>query len=267
MKLSLQDQVALLYSGSGSQRAVAASLGISHQKVGRLLRIGQPGGYSPTSRVLDDSALQRDVARSLAAHTRASAAQAKRDGIPFDPSYPVFARRMPMQNGVPGDRVEAPHLHWISDALRTAWLKKQHSTGRYYSLSLGSIVNLIIYNKIANTAPENRNRNAAKKYARAQIKKQIQQQIAQGLIHTTYTAFSKNKNGIPVSYLLAELNDKLKEKHEPATGDPGTHLAARALFQIDTRYGKDKEFRDKHPIKPTPSAAKQRKSGKAKKRS
>lgn len=264
MNLSLQDIAAILYSGAGSQRAMAAHLGISHQKVGRILRTGQPGGYGTESRVLRDPSLIRTFALALRRHIANAAALAQRDGLPFYPALPIFARRMIMQDGTPGDRVEAPHLHWVSDALRDAWLRKMHGSGKFYSVSMGSIVNLVVYSKAADKRfypPRGKPlRTQSQLVYQAQIKNQIKQQTVQGMIQTTYTAFAKNKNGIPVQYLLDELNDKLKERHEPATGEPGTFLAARALFQIDTRNGKDKPYRDAHPYKPAQRAPKRRKA-------
>jgi len=252
VNLNLQDALALLYTGSGSQRAIARTLGISHQKVGRILRTGQEGGFKPNSRALADPGLIAVVNRALSDHSKAAAAVAASQGLPFDPRYPVLSQRMafrePGRTHVLGDRVEALHTHWLSNALREAWLKAMHRSGRFYNVSAGSIVNLIVYGKRADIDARGKLRTQNQLAAKANIKRQIKANMAQGIIQTPYIIFTKG--ALPVQYLLSELNDRLNEKHKSATGEdmPGTAFATRFLFQIDTRAGKDDKFRKAHPI-------------------
>jgi hypothetical protein len=252
VNLSLQDALALLYTGSGSQRAVARSLGISHQKVGRILRIGQDGGFKSNARVLADPDLIAIVNRALSTHSIAAAAVARSQGLPFDTRYPVLMQRMPFKEphrvGVLGDRVEALHTHWLSNALRDAWMRAIRNSGKYDNVSVGSIVNMLVYTKNTDKQLKGTRRDESQKSGRKSIQRQIKANVAQGLIQTPYISIVKGNT--PFHDQLENLKDKLDEKHAPATGEdmPGTLLATRYLFQIDTRQGKDDKFRKTHPI-------------------
>jgi hypothetical protein len=249
--LTLPEQVALIYTRAGSQRAVARELGISHQKVGRLLRTANndPSGdrYAPASRVLTDKTLTRTVARAFDAHKAATKAQAKADGLPYSDKLPVFMRRLPMDDPkrTPGDRADAPHLHWLPDRLRDKWLALTHRSGKFYALSVGSVVNMAAYNRLMNALQRGAFRDPKQARAKREILEQIKSGIAQGLIQTKYTDWRKRE--IPFPYLLQSVKDKVNEKHAGAVGDPGTSLASRALFQLDTTDNKDASFRAKHP--------------------
>lgn len=246
----------MIYTSAGSQREVARRLGISHQKVGRLLRTGQPGGYAPDSRVLSDPGTVKTVQRGFAQHTREAAKQARADGLPFDPALPIYQARMIKTDGNKGDRVEAPHLHWISDKTREAWLNRMHKTGKFYAVSVGSVVNFKAYNRLANAVNRGRFRDEKQAEGKRQILRQIKEQITQGLIQTPYTPFEK---GLPFSALRDDMRAKLTEKHAPATGDdmPGTKLATRVLFQVDTRQVKTKRVNQGNGIKTSQANAPQ----------
>ncbi len=169
MKLSLQDRVALIYTSAGSQREVARQIGISHQKVGRILRAGQEGGYKPDSPAMKDFFVNEAVNMAFSDHKKKTRAQAVAHDIPYDPTIPVFSARMAHKNGVPGDRVEAPHLHWVSDQLRNAWIRKIHPSGKYMNISVGSIVNLHDYNRLANAVNAGKFRNLDERSAKVEI--------------------------------------------------------------------------------------------------
>lgn len=260
MNLSIQDAVALLYTDSGSQRAIARSMGITHQKVGRLLRVGQDGGYKTTSRVLADPGLIGSVNRALVDHSKRVEAVAKLHGLPYDYRYPVMLQRMPFADpwraGVLGDRVNAKHTHWLSNDLRRAWLSAMYRSGRFYTVSGGSIVDFARYTKSADLRFKGRTwaRTPAQKQSKLNIALKMSLDIAQGLIQTPYVGFDKNKNGLPASVRIDDLMDRMNAKHNSATGEdmPGTAFATRFLFQIDTRAGKDDKFRKQYPIPPRP---------------
>lgn len=265
MKLSLQDRVALIYTSAGSQREVARRLGISHQKVGRILKAGHVdlGGYARDSKALADPQLTRAVDRALADHIRQARAIAKRDGLPFDERVPVQVQRLErkvwrevvdrvtgeirkvpvidlktgQQRTVPGERVVAKHTHWISNELRRAWVASTHRSGRYYSLSVRSIVDRKTYNK---QAEQRARADGGKRSVKASAyKKQI---LADKLdpfpIYTAYTGI--DKGGFPLEVIQQDLQNKLNSKHAPATGLPGTRFADEFLLQIDTRQHVDK---------------------------
>lgn len=259
MALSLQDQVALIYTSQGSQRAVARLLGISHQMVGRILKTGQEGGYKTDAGRLKDPALRETVARGLKTHSDIVRAQAKRDGLPFNAAVPVFYARLPRTvtaervdprtgeivrvpvidpatgrpRTVPGDRVAAQNIHFMSDQLRAQWLAKTAASGKFAAASVGSMVNLAVYKKKGEAAQRGKGPRTDKAKA---SRKSIVQKIEAGQVLSPM--YSKPiPLDFPAARINREVNKVLREKHGPATGPelPGTQLADRILFQVDTR--------------------------------
>lgn len=266
--LSLADKLALIYTGAESQRNVAALVGISHQKVGRILK----GEYSPDSKVMRDPGLIAAIDTAFRIHTDVARAQARRDGLPFDGSLPVFYARLPFkvtrrvekidpktgevkikrepvidiktgkQKIVPGDRIAAQNTHWLSNDLRSAWIAKTVATKKFYAASVGSFVNLKKYNAQADArARENAKRGTPRtekqeKY-REQLKareaRQAANQIDSAPIFTRYV--NVGADGFTPQAAVNQINDQLRRKHEPATGEENTFLAQQVLFQLDTR--------------------------------
>jgi hypothetical protein len=289
VNLTLAEKLALIYTSAGSQRAVAALVGISHQKVGRILRTGYEGGFLPTSRALSDPGLIAAVNQGLAIHSDIARSQARVHGLPFTSALPVFYERKPItvtdpvQVGTyvdketgeikpkikyvprldskgrivtyPGDRVAALHTHWLSNRVRNSWFAFIQAAGKFYNASIGSVVNLVTYTKRADK--ENIGfRDDGKTRDKDSITNKIQQNVVQGMIFTKYTAFER---GLPISGILADMYGKLNQKHSPAVGDPGTALATQILLQVDTRKNandesRDSEFRNRHPRPPKPSS-------------
>jgi hypothetical protein len=265
-KLSLQERIALIYTSQGSQRAVARLLGISHQKVGRILRTGQEGGYTPTSKALRDPDLAQTVARGFAEHRRIVQAQARKDGIPYIPEAPIFYARLPKpvtrevvdpstgeilrvpvldpatgkQLIVPGDRIAAPNTHWLPDALRASWITATQRTKKFVAASVQSMVNLKIYFKQAEArARENAKAGIKRTDAQKEHRKKFQERIkrleregrALDVVMPVYTRM------MPLDFAESTVRNRieaqLRQKHQPATGpeQPGTLLASAILLQ------------------------------------
>jgi hypothetical protein len=259
MALSIQDQVALIYTSQGSQRAVARLLGISHQKVGRILKTGQEGGYKPDAPSLRDAALRAQVELGFEQHRNIVRRQAQADRLPFNAAVPVFYRRLPRTvtveridprtgeivrvpvidpatgkpRTVPGDRVAAQNVHFLSDKLRADWIARTARTGKFAAASVGSMVNLAVYKKKGEAAQRGRGPRTDK--AKASRRSIVQKLEAGQVLSPMYS------KPIPLDFPAARINrevDKvLREKHGPATGPelPGTQLADRILLQVDTR--------------------------------
>lgn len=253
--LTLADKIALIYTGAGSQRNVAALTGLSHQKVGRILK----GEYAPDSKTLRDPGLRAAIDTAFRIHTDVARAQARRDGLPFDSALPVFYSRLPMkvskmidkvdprtgevvrakvpvidprtgrQQVAPGDRVAAQNVHWLSDDLRHAWIAGKAKTRKFYAASVGSIVDIRIYKKRADAA-----QRGPRTERQRENRRQIAEKVSAGAINvpmfTKYTPLD-----FPARMIERDITDKLRTKHEPATGGPGTLLANQVLFQVDTR--------------------------------
>lgn len=253
--LTLADKIALIYTGAGSQRNVAALTGLSHQKVGRILK----NEYAPDSKVLRDPGLRAAIDTAFRIHTDVARAQARRDGLPFDSALPVFYSRLPMkvskmidtvdprtgevvrvkvpvidprtgrQQVAPGDRVAAQNVHWLSDDLRNAWIAGKAKTKKFYAASVGSIVDIRIYKKRADAA-----QRGPRTERQRENRRQIAEKVNAGAINvpmfTKYTPLD-----FPARMIERDIAEKLRTKHEPATGGPGTLLANQVLFQVDTR--------------------------------
>lgn len=261
MKLTLQERVALIYTSQGSQRKTADLLGVSHQRVGRILHAGFPelGGYVPNSRALKNPSLIDAVSAGFSKHKKMARDIARKHGLPFDGSVPIYAARMEMQvrtrvvypdgmvgfelafkpDGTPikklGDRIAAKHTHFLSNRVREAWLKAMHRSGKYYGVSIQSIINLKLYNKQAeqrHRESEKRTRTESARMGKLEI--QSGMRTAQiGSINTRYVDMRPDQ--FDFEQVINDINDKLISKHEPATGDPGTKLASEILLQWDAK--------------------------------
>lgn len=261
--LSLADKLALIYTSAGSQRNVAALVGISHQKVGRILK----GEYAPGSKVLSDPDIRYAIDVALSIHTDIARSQARRDGIPFDASIPVYYARLPFkvtkkveyideltgevkekrvpvidpktgkQKVEPGDRIAAQNTHWLSNELRNAWIAATVKTRKFYAASVGSFVNLKKYNARADARFKGKKRTEKQKKWREQLKARERAQkpgdIDSAPIFTRYV--DVGRDGFSPLTAVNNIQDQLRQKHEPATGEPGTFLAQQILLQLDTR--------------------------------
>lgn len=285
MKLTLQDRVALIYSAQGSQRATARELGLSHQIVGRILRAGGDGGYSLNSKRLSDPTLKQTVNNAFARHKKLVQAQAKRDGLPYDPQVPIFVKRLEYQpwdekptgrltrdkktgeiklqykrvpmvdkQGAPvivkGDRVLGDDVHWLRDAVKYEWVARMHGTGFYYAASVGSIVNIQIYNRQAELRENMANYNPEKAAHALSILKTIEDNIVNARIFTRVTEMGGRGSAFSAANIIRDIDSKLRQKHQPATGSRGTRLADQLLMQVDNQNDDAKRFRAKQQIPP-----------------
>lgn len=251
--LSVQDKLALMMTAARSQRQLSSFTGISHQRIGRWLRYGFEGGAKnlPTDPVIIsaiDSAFEiyREVCRD----------QAIVDGLHFNANYPVFAHRLLRQKrerfvtsdgeihyrplfdsrGRPimekGDRVSMGFTHWLSNELRDKIIAGAQRSNKYYHVSVGSMVNLQIYNKRS----EERMRGKRRTPEQLKYKKQFQKRLRLGeQTGWVFTQYEYSKADTPTDLMLNNIADRLRERHEPACNVPGTALAAQILLQVDTR--------------------------------
>jgi len=249
------EKLALIYTSAGSLRSVASFTGLSRYMVTKILR----EGYEPKA-----PAVRAAIQTAFEIYKDVTQAQARVDGLPYTASIPVFVQRMPFKDGTPGDRVAALHTHYLSDRQRNQFIAAAHASGMYYAASVQSIVNLVVYNKRAEEHHKKARqpvRDKLRTQYRNKIQGDIRQQIVQGPIYTQYTPLAPT---IPIEYLLQDIQNKLEAKHDPAIGDPGTARGTSILLQVDTRNGKDKKFRDKHPrpTKPRKARRNSRRAGK-----
>lgn len=152
MLLDPQTKLALIRTSAKSDRAMAALLGVSHQQVGRWLRVGDENTPKPkrAAKVPDWVLPSLDVAFSL--HIQVCRDQARADGIPFISSIPVFQHRKFLTNkftskGQPikGDRVFSENTQFLRSDIRMKFLSLLHKTGKYVTGSVRSTVDFLKY--------------------------------------------------------------------------------------------------------------------------
>ena len=147
-----------------------------------------------------------------------------------------------------GDRVGALHTHWLSNRLRDKYVTSQQKSGKFYQMSVGSLVNLKLYNKQANERQRKKISEGLPRTKRAiQGRQSIKAKIAEGeklaRVFTPYQAMNpQTKDPIAAQLLIAATNQVLQDRHNTAQGDSGV-IADQYLFQLDTRT-------DKHADKP-----------------
>jgi len=283
-RLSVQEQIALIYTSAGSMRNTAALIGISHQKVGRILRAGEPGQLSPKSKSLNDPGLINAVHSAFQIHKDITREQARIDKLPFNPDAPIFIQRLvytPWDNvptgyeiqkmtprgpewvteyhrrpqrdasgklvEIRGDRVLADHTHWISDKLRNRWLDVMRKTSAFLNVSIGSLISIVDYPgaRIEELLDTIKNDTIDKAIHAAKILNTIEQNIRLARVFTPMQGMAPS---FRLSDLTYNLDKRLTEKHQPATGKPGTRLGDQILLQVDSRKKSNADFRAGHPI-------------------
>lgn len=272
MKLSLADRLALIYTSAGSMRKVAALAGMSHQQVSRILHNASTGRSNAYYESRDDIVESVQVAFDI--HKDLARGVARRHGLPFDGAVPVYVERLPLAHkgvfvdgelvfkGSPeycrefieendlhgqarirtllGERVGAVHMRWIDDRLRNAWIKSTQKSGAYYSASVGSIVNLRIYNQQANERAKERAASGLPRTKRQILSRDsVRQNLREGVeTKRVFTPYASMTPDTHPDILLQGLNEQIQARHSPATGEKGTRIADQILLQLDTRKNK-----------------------------
>lgn len=231
MNLTLREKIALIYTSAGSQRNVAALVGVSHQKIGRILKAGYEGGYPLNSRVLHDPGLSAAVNVALSIHVDLARDRARRDKIPFSADVPVYYARMPKVDGTPGDRVAALNTHWLPDRVRNAWIAWIQRSRKFYAASVQSIINLKFYNNRAEKFHQGAPRTPTQKLFRKEFKAMQKAGLDYAPVNTPYTPLDI---AYTPSEIIADIDEKLRTKHEPAATDDKCVIGSQILLQIDT---------------------------------
>lgn len=243
MRLTLQDKLAVMMTSAGSQRQLAALIGVSHQRVGRWLTIGQTTPMGEPSRVREprDPDIRSAIDQAFAIHTEMARDQARLDHIPFNAALPVFAARLQHADGRPGMRVVIDHTHRMRDELRDAAIRQAQRSGRYHNVSVRSTVNVRKYfsrgeRELANRRgikPQRGKKVTAQTDPRWLYREEFKLDIAEGVqTRPIYTPYTPMQLGLPIDLINSEVHRKLRSRHEPATGDPGTALSDQILLQL-----------------------------------
>jgi len=250
MQFNIADKLALIYTSAGSQRNVASIVSaysdsgpISHQTIGRILHKGFNHERLDNYEIRAD--LQRAIDAAFQAHTDIARDQARVDGIPFTAALPVFSARPIKDDGATRKPLAvANHTHWLRDDIRNSWIKHSQKTRKYVSLTVGSQINIAQYAKqaMARDAMLRKeyglHRNKTAEYYRQFImaKGELAADPKESQTMRIYTPkIGMSGQGIFPDLTIADLEDKLNQRHSPAVGAAGTALADIIIMQFDHR--------------------------------
>ena len=226
MPLSSQDKLALALTSAGSMRNLAKLVGVTHQKIGRWLREGQPDG---AKKIPDEATAAINVA--FAFHKDITKQQAKVDRIPYDPKAPVFFERPTLRNGKPGERLAAENTQYIKRELRDQIFTALHQTAQVININVRSVINLKSYlgakPTTSATALESKFKDASEKDEIGRktlfgaFKDREDKKAGSGFeapVYTPSTQFGRDpRTGrfVNVNESLKNINSRLQERHSP----------------------------------------------------
>lgn len=236
-------------------RALARELGVSHQKVSRWLREdpkGTPewdGKFRGVKHIPETNAPTID--RVFKQHAKFVKEQAKAADIPYNPKAPAAMFRVPLRKTdpvtgqpIPGDRVIVDRSQWMSKELRNKVIQGAQDSGKYSVASVRSVIRLDDYfrDRAAEELQQRPRKMSVKRLAGLMLKawtekerKEHGRSIDGDRPYPLYTArqfISPHLAPKGDTTAVEDINSKLRQKHEPATGEPGTVLADQLLFQL-----------------------------------
>jgi len=220
MPLSSQDKLALALTSAGSMRNLAKLVGVSHQKIGRWLREGEPNG---AKKIPAEATAAINVA--FAFHKDVTKQQAKLDRFPYNPQAPVFVERPTLRNGKPGERLVANNTQYIKPELRDQVFEDLQKTKQIQGISVRSQINLKSYLKAKPTDNANALRrkfkyqgekdNQGRTTLMASFDRREAQSPGSGFVAPIYTRMSDFTPRAKPNDSLRDVNSKLQEKHSP----------------------------------------------------
>jgi transcriptional regulator with XRE-family HTH domain len=232
MKLTPADKLALMLTSAGSQRKLAAYLGVSHQQVGRWL---QGERVNPNTGAISNTPppeAVRNIGAAFGQFATAVRSGARAQGLPHDPALPVAVGRLLLQfgprAGKPGLRAVIEHTNHMRPELFASVIESLAASGAYYEVSVRSVVDLALYFKRAEERMQGKRRSERQEGWRRQMRHRIQHGV------TAAPMWSKRQNIDPRAIepwrAMRQLSEKLRQKHEPATTLPGTKLADQVVL-------------------------------------
>lgn len=235
MPLDLQDKLALALTSAGSMRQLAASLGVTHQKVGRWLREGNP----PSGIREIPAAAAKSIGRVFAQHVNISRKTAKAQGLPFRAALPIFATRKPLDTGQLGDRVFIEHAQFLKRATLDKVVVQAQKTKKFAHVSARSIIDIGDYarKQARIEIVERKARGRSHPLSHQALAKSIAEHLEVRLtrdpvLKPIFTQYVPIFPGSDLRASMTEFDMRLRTKHEPSTGSPGTRLADQLLFQL-----------------------------------
>ena len=245
--LNLRAKLALAHT-SMSQRQIAAVTGVSPRTVGRWLREGTSEGVKKIPREARDLVnivfdIHKDLARDAA----------RRFEIPFTPDFPVYATRKPLQQidratGRPmlGDRIFIENAQFFDSQMRQIAILDMALTGKMVTATVGSNLNLLRYyqESLAHRLDEQRRSRKSGKATPREIRRAMQDSFEstfgvsvrdlelQAEIKPVYTKQRVIAPEFDIAKEVQAIEQHIRNKHEPATGEPGTVVGHTIIVQM-----------------------------------
>lgn len=227
---------------------MAALMGVSPRTVGRWLRVGQPGGVQRIPREARDIvnlafSIHKDLARDAS----------KRFEIPFTPDFPVYATRKPLNQidpatGQPmlGDRIFIENAQFLDSQMRQIVILDFALTGQMVTATVGSNLNLYRYYQetLAQRIEEQKRSRKAGRLSpgalRAAMRDSFESTFGvsvrdlelQTEIRPVYTKQRVIAPEFDIAKEVQAIEDHIKNKHEPATGEKGTTVGHTIIVQM-----------------------------------
>lgn len=241
--LTSQAKLALAITSAGSQRNLAKLLGVTHQKVGRWLREGEPGGIKQIPR---EATQIINVVFDL--HKRVTKDQAKVDRLPYDPQLPIYSTRPTLRNGKPGERILIASTEFIRPDTRDAVFESLQKSKQINAISVRSKVDIRSYLQLKPSATNAqvlrafkirgaKDNNGRKTLMQGFIDQQARVTKRKGraleggslmemAVYTRMTNFSPRAD---IGLSLRDIASNLRQKHEPHSAAPADQYLVQTL--------------------------------------
>ena len=238
-----QEKLALAMTSAVSMRSLAREMGITHQKLGRWLREGEPNGVK---KIPDNVFIQAGINALFSEHKERVKEANKAFALPVSQKIPVYMDRKFLNKTTPdgefilSDRVVARNTQYIRPDLRRDVIVSASKTDHYISATVQSTLDIIIYaTRIVDE--EIKAKKRSKRYRAEAIKS-----IAASIVHSKPSLMQEKElrqfftrtEALAVSdpqKAASAIEKLLREKHESAIGAPGTVLAKAFVFQLSAK--------------------------------
>jgi len=216
-------------------RKLAAEIGITHQKLGRWLREpeGPPHGVKEIP-----AAAAKAIGKAFAKHVKTTQERAKADGLPFSKAVPIYRERRLLDTGKLGDRVFSERTQFLTRSLLDRVVAGAHKSRKFAHVSARSVIDIYSYAweqariEIAQGRKGITQRALAAHIVNAIEGKAEKRLMGEVHLRPLFTQYTPIFPGSDLRSAVDELNQKLRQKHEPATGAAGTRLADQLLMQL-----------------------------------
>lgn len=227
---------------------MAALIGMSPRTIGRWLREGTSEGVKRIPREARDLVnIIFDIHKGLARDA------ARRFEIPFSPDFPVYATRKPLKQidratGQPmlGDRIFVENAQFLDSQMRQIVILDFALTGQMVVASVGSTINLYRYYQetLAQRLEEQKRSRGSRRVSPAELRSAMRDSFESTFgvsvkdlevkqeIRPIYTKQRFISPAFDIAREVQAIEQHIRQKHEPATGEPGTAVGHTIIVQM-----------------------------------